>query len=430
LYQQTKNSKMKQPNLLRHLLYSHHFLPLIFLPQKHRTLKPENFHCSFWGMLFILGSGLLAACGNKNQSAKANPASLSGGVKSYGVITLTPRKTVLYSDFPATIQGQQNVEIRPKIDGYMEALYTDEGSVVKKGQLLFRISAPLYEQGVRTAEANLQIAQSDLNAAQMQVNKVKPLVDKNIVSNYELQAAVYTEQSKQAALAQARATLINARTNLSYATIYSPADGVIGLIPFKIGSLVTSTTTQPLTTVSNIRKIFVYFSINEKQELDFLTQTKGKTLEKKLATLPPVTLLLANGAAFDQTGKIETIGGLVNLSTGSVAFRATFPNPAGVIRSGGSATVQIPNTIDSALLVPQSATYQIQGKLFVYVTGADNTVHSTAIQVNSNTSGHSYVVQKGLRYGDKIVVEGVGNLREGLPIQPRLVNEDSVYASL
>jgi membrane fusion protein (multidrug efflux system) len=264
----------------------------------------------------------------------------------------------------------------------------------------------------------------------MQVNKVSPLVEKNIVSGYELESAKYTLQSKQAALAQANATLINAKTNLSYATIYSPANGVIGTIPFKIGSLVSSTTVQPLTTVSNIQKVYAYFSINEKKELDFFTTAKGNTLEQKLATLPPVTLLLPNGIAFDQKGKIETIGGLINVTTGSVSLRATFANPSGLIRSGSSAIVRIPETIDSALLVPQSATYQIQGKLFVYVAGARNAVHSVAIQVNATTSGHSYVVQQGLKQGDKIVVEGVANLREGLTIQPVLVNADSVYANL
>lgn len=215
---------------------------------------------------------------------------------------------------------------------------------------------------------------------------------------------------------------INARTNLSYASIYSPADGVIGVIPFKIGSLVSSTTTQPLTTVSNIQKIYVYFSFNEKQELDFLTHAKGNTLEEKLATLPPVILVLPNGAPFDQKGRIETIGGLVDLNTGSVALRATFSNPAGLIRSGGSATVQIPEIMDSALLVPQSATWQIQGKLFIYVMHPDNTVHSVSIQVNPNTAGNSYVVEQGLRPGDKIVVEGVGNLAEGAVIKPKFAN--------
>jgi len=380
----------------------------------------------YW-ILFAIGSCLLASCSSKKENAAA---ALSSGNKLYGVIIVAPRATVIYSNFPATIQGQQNVEIRPQIDGYVKGIYVDEGSVVKKGQLLFRISAPLYEQGVRTAEANIKIAQADLNAAQMEVNKVRPLVEKNIVSGYELQSAEYTLQSKQAALAQANAALINAQTNLSYATIYSPADGVIGIIPFKIGSLVSSATVQPLTTVSNIQNIYAYFSINEKQQLDFLTNTKGKTLEEKLASLPPVTLLLSNGIPYDQKGRIETIGGLVNAATGSVAFRATFSNPTGLIRSGSSAMVRIPQTVDDALLVPQSATYQIQGKLFAYVTARDSTIHSTAIQVNSNTPGHSYVVTQGLKQGDRIVVEGIGNLQEGLHIIPKLVNADSTYKSL
>jgi membrane fusion protein (multidrug efflux system) len=388
-------------------------------------MKHQLLYTSLSVLLFAAGNFFLVSCGNKNKTTTQTEQ-----VKPYNILMVTPRKTVINSAFPATVQGQQNIEIRPKIDGYMQALYVDEGAVVKKGQLLFRISAPLYEQGVRTAEANIKIAQADLNAAQMQVNKVRPLVEKNIISGYELQSAIYTEQSKQAALAQANATLINARTNLSYATIYSPANGVIGIIPFKIGSLVSSTTVQPLTTVSNIQKIYAYFSMNEKKELDFFINTKGKTLEEKLSTFPPVTLLLPNGIVYDQKGRIETIGGLINLTTGSVSLRATFPNPSGLIRSGSSATIQIPETLDSVLLVPQSATYQIQGKLFVYVTAPDSTVHSTAILVNANTAGQSFVVEQGLKPGDKIVVDGIGNLREGLTIIPRLLKADSIYAGL
>src|SRR3954452_6132671 len=256
---------------------------LLFPRKTQQRLIPRKLSLLFCLMFFTACSYLLSACGSKNQNGtgKANGSSSQAAVKSYGVISIAPRTTVLISDFPATIQGQQNVEIRPEIDGYMQALYVDEGSVVKKGQLLFRISAPLYEQGVRTAEANVKIAQADLNAAQMQVNKIQPLVDKNIISGFELQSANFTLQSKEAALAQAQAALTNARTNLNYATIYSPADGVIGLIPFKIGSLVSSTTTQPLTTVSNIRNIYAYFSINEKRALDFFTHAKGNTLQEK-----------------------------------------------------------------------------------------------------------------------------------------------------
>ncbi|MBD0297990.1 MAG: efflux RND transporter periplasmic adaptor subunit, partial [Flavisolibacter sp.] len=250
------------------------------------------------------------ACKNKKDAAAAGP---SGGgpppVLEYPVLTLNPRPTTLFTDFPATIQGQQNIEIRPKIDGYIETIYVDEGATVRKGQPLFRISAPQYEQEVRTAQANIKIAQADVNAAQMQVAKVRPLVEKDIISKYELESAQYTLQAKQAALAQAQARLANARTNLGYTAVASPVNGVVGPIPYKIGSLVSSNTAQPLTTVTNVGNIYAYFSVNEKQALQFSRTTPGATAQERLATIPPVTLILADGSEFPQKGKVETGSG-------------------------------------------------------------------------------------------------------------------------
>jgi membrane fusion protein (multidrug efflux system) len=350
--------------------------------------------------------------------------------KDYPVLTITPQTATLYSDFPATIQGQQNVEIRPKIDGYIERMYVDEGATVRQGQLLFQISAPQYEQNVRTAASNIKIAQADVNAAQMDVNKVRPLVEKNIISNYELQSAQYTLQARQAALAQAQANYANARTNLGYTTIRSPANGIVGTIPYKIGSLVSSNTTQPLTTVSNVGNIYAYFSINEKQVLRFSETVKGATTQQRLASLPPVTLVLADGTEFSQKGRIETTGGQIDPATGAMSVRATFPNPGNLIRSGSSGSVRIPRTVDSAILVPQKSTYEIQGKLFVYVVGDSNKVNSVAITVMPNSGGQYYVVQSGLHPGDRIVVEGVASLREGSAIIPRSINADSLYRRL
>ena len=364
---------------------------------------------------------ILSSCGNKkNKDQTADQA------KPYPVITLSPKTASIYSDYPATIQGIQNVEIRPKIDGYVADIYVDEGASVKKGQLLFTINAPQYEQNVKTTEANIKIAVADVNAARMNVDKVKPLVDGDIVSPYQLESAQYTLESRQGALAQAKAALNNARTNLSYTKIYSPVDGVIGTLPYKIGSLVSSTTTNPLTTVSNIEKIYAYFSINERQGLDFFLAAKGITMQQKLTTLPPVSLVLANGNVLPATGKVETASGLINAQTGSINMRATFPNHDGLVRSGSSAVVRIPRTIDAALLVPQKATYQIQGKLFVYILGASNKVKSVEI-TTAASSGDSFVVQKGLKAGDQIVADGISNLREGLEIKPAKVNADSVY---
>ncbi|MDB5129553.1 MAG: hypothetical protein JWQ85_3785 [Mucilaginibacter sp.] len=339
---------------------------------------------------------------------------------------LSPRKTEINTDYPASILGIQNIEIRPKIDGYVENIFVDEGASVKRGQLLFKINAPQYEQNVNTAQANIKIAVADVNAAQMQVDKVRPIVQQDIVSPYELKSALYTLESKQAALAQAKAALNNANTNLSYTTIYSPADGVIGMLPYKIGSLITSTTANPLTTVSNIESIYAYFSINEKQGLDFFSAVKGATIQQKLSTLPPVTLVLANGTQLAVKGKVETASGLINSQTGSINMRATFSNPGAMVRSGSSAIVRIPQTINNAIMVPQKSTYQIQGKLFVYVVDAANKVKSQELVV-TGSPGQFYVVGKGLKSGQEIVVDGVASLREGLQITPKVLNADSVY---
>lgn len=374
----------------------------------------------------IFASILIFSCNSKTGTGAA-----SAPLQEYLVMTVAPRPTTLFYDFPATIQGKQNVEIRPKIDGYVDAIYVDEGATVKKGQQLFRISAPQYEQEVRTAQADILIAQADVSSAEMQVNKVRPLVEKKIISKYELESAQYTLQSKQAALSQANARLANARTNLGYTAIQSPVDGVIGNIPYKIGSLVSASTTQPLTTVSNIGNIYVYFSVNEKNILQFARDTKGASLQDGLATLPSVSLVLANGSELSEKGRIDAASGLINTETGSLNMRAIFPNPGRIIRSGSSGTIRIPQPVDSALLIPQRVTYEMQGKKFVFVLDSTGSaVRSAEISVVTGGNGQYFVVDRGLRPGDRVLLEGMATLREGAVIKPRLANPDSVYRRL
>lgn len=378
--------------------------------------------------LFVCLSVALLSCGNKTDKAGAGmPPS---AVKPYEVLEIQPQKFITYTDFPATIEGEQNVEIRPKIDGYIERIYVDEGATVRKGQVLFKISAPQYEQEVRTAKANIQIAQANVNAAEMEVNKVRPLVEKNIISKYELKTAEFNLQSKQAALAQARATLANANTNIGYTSVTSPVNGVVGTLPYKIGSLVNSNTAMPLTTVSNTNKIYAYFSINEKVALEFAKDTKGATSMARLNTMPPVSLVLANGTVFSQKGKVEATSGTIDTETGSLSVRATFPNPGNLIRSGSSGLVRIPTTLDHALLVPQRSTYEIQGKKFVFVVADSGKVKSTQINTRENSNGQVFVVEKGLKVGDVIVLEGVATLREGEKIKPVNANADSLFNNL
>lgn len=369
----------------------------------------------------------LSACGSKTSESGSGAAAQPA---SYQTFTVEAQTVTLNSDYPATLQGEQNIEIRPKVDGFVDKIYIDEGSVVKKGQLLFTISAPQYQQDVNNYAAAINSAEADVNTAQLTVNKTRPLVEKQIISHYELESAELTLKIKQAALAQAKTSLNTAKINLGYTSIYSPVNGVVGSIPYKLGSLVSSTSTSPLTTISNIGKVYAYFSLNEKQLLNFSRDVKGKTLKEKLANTPTVSLLLADGTVYPEQGKIETINGLINTETGSASFRATFPNSLGLLRSGGSASVRIPELVKDGLLVPQKSTYELQGKKFVYVLGANNIVTSAEIEINELAAGQFYVVTNGLKVGDKVVYDGTSSLKDSTKITPQPLAADKVYDSI
>lgn len=327
---------------------------------------------------------------------------------------------------PARLEGIENVEIRPKIDGFIENVYIDEGSMVSKGQSLFRIRNPQYEQLVRVAQASVNSAKAAVETARMQVTKTKPLVDKKIISAYELQAAELNLKASQANLAEQQAQLTNAQVNQGYTIITSPVSGVAGTLPLKAGSYVSSSTQQPLTTVSNISKIFAYFSINEKDQLEFFKHSEGSSIAEKIKNSPLINLVLSDGTTYNEKGKIESISGMVDPNTGSFSMRATFPNPNGLLRSGYSATVQLPNNLENVIIVPQKATYELQGKKFVYVIDKDNKVKSVEIKIQELPDGQTYAVQSGLKSGDKVIVEGVGLLKDDTKVVPKEVSLESV----
>jgi membrane fusion protein, multidrug efflux system len=367
---------------------------------------------------------------NSGDAKNVSDFNSQSEIKDFKVLTLQSRKAKVNADFPATIQGQQIIEIRPKIDGYIDAIYVQEGAAVKKGQLLFRISNPQYEQEVITATASIRSAEADVDASKMQIAKVKPLVEKEIISKYELESAQYTLKSKEAALAQAKAALINAQTNAGYTILRSPANGVIGTIPYKVGALVSSTSAEPLTNLSNIGKVYAYYSLNEKQLLQYFSSTPGSTIQEKINNMLPATLLLADGSVYPEKGKIEMASGLLSTETGTATFKAIYENPLGIIRSGASATVRIPTIMDSALVIPQSATYELQDKRLVYILGKDNKVSSIAITANSSDNGQYFIITGGLKPGDVVVLEGLIGLKDNTQIIPKQANVDSVYSNL
>lgn len=365
--------------------------------------------------------GILTACSKAEK--KDDKKELPPQPYQYIVAKTGPAENL--SQYPARLEGIQNVEIRPKIDGFVEKIFVDEGSQVNKGQLLFLIRNPQYEQSVLAAQATVNSARAQVATAQMQVTKTKPLVDKKIISAYELQAAELALKSAKAALAETQAQLSNAQVNQGYTKIFSPVSGVVGTLPFKAGSYISSATSQPLTTVSNVSKIFAYFSINEKQQLEFFKHSTGATIQDKIKNSPLVNLILSDGSQYDNKGKIESISGLVDPSTGSFSMRATFPNPNGLLRSGYSATIQFPNNLENVIIIPQSATYELQGKVFAYVIGTDNKVKSVEIKIEELPDGLTYAVTSGLKQGDKVVVEGIGLLKDDTQVVPKEVSLQS-----
>lgn len=358
--------------------------------------------------LFVALLGLTAACGSKQQMPEAS--------NEYAVVTLAASDAELNTTYPATIKGVQDIEIRPKIAGHIMKVLVDEGDFVKAGQALFMIDAVQYEAAVKQAQAQVNVIKANIATQQLTVNNKKQLLEANIVSRYDYDIAVNSLESLKAQLAQAEASLVSARNNLSYCTVTSPANGVVGSIPFRVGSLVSSAQAEPLTTVSNISNVYVYFSMTEKQLLG-LTRTSGG-IDEAVKAMPEVQLTLADGSTYATPGHITAVSGVIDPTTGAVQMRATFDNAAKELRSGGTGNIVIPTKASGAILVPQNATFEIQDKRFVYVVNKDNTVASREITVMVQNDGQNFVVTDGLKAGERIVVEGVNQLKNGTKITP------------
>lgn len=359
--------------------------------------------------LWALAALLFASCGQKSQN-------IGEAGNDYAVVTLQPKDVELNTAYPATIKGMQDIEIRPKVSGYLTQLLVDEGATVRKGQPLFKIDDVQYRAAVNQAVASVNVVKANINTQKLTVENKKMLHAKQIISDYDLQTAINQLASLEAQLQQAEAALQSARDNLRYCTVTSPGDGVVGVIPYRVGSLVSASSAQPLTTVSSINEMYVYFSMTEKQLLA-LTREQGG-LNEALKNMPPVTLVLSDGTTYSETGKVSTISGVIDPQTGAVQMRATFSNVQHVLRSGGTGSVLMPNNQKGAIVIPQKATYEIQNKKFVYVVDSKNKVQSREIEVLVQNDGQNYVVSSGLKVGERIVVDGVNKLKNGMDIKP------------
>lgn len=347
---------------------------------------------------FILAL-VLVSCGKKEEQQA--PAQ---GPAPFPVATVALQDATIYQEYTANLEGQQNVEIRPKVNGFIQKIYVDEGQMVRKGQLLFKLETQTLNQDASASKAMVQ-------AAQVEVDRLKPLVDRNIISNVQLETA-------KAKLAQAKSAYGSIAANIGFGTITSPVNGVVGSLPYREGSLVSATSEMPLTTVSDSKVMRAYFTLNETQLLSFNRTFKGANTVEKLKNVPEVSLLLIDGSEYNQKGKIVTINGLVNPQTGTTEFRAEFNNPEGLLRSGSTGTIRLPIEQKGVIVVPQNAVFEVQGKQLIYVVGKDNKVKSTIIATNG-VSGMNFIVTDGLAEGDVVVVEGASKLKDGMEIIPQ-----------
>lgn len=370
---------------------------------------------SFYALVVAAGLSV-SGCVSKarNNSAQEEPLQLP-------VLTLNTRDTVVSTAYVADIQAIKNIEIRTRVRGFLEKIYVDEGQPVKKGQLLFKLNDEEFKIMLSKARAALSNATADTKATALEVDRVKLLVNKNVISSSELEVAQAKLNADKATIEEARSAVESAQTHIAYTSIRAPFDGIINRIPLKAGSLIDEG--MLLTQLSDISSMYAYFSFPENEYLKY-ERTKKAVADKDS---DKVKLVLADGSNYPYAGNIETVEGQIEQSTGSIDFRARFPNPKKLLRHGATGKIFLANRADDVVLVPQQAVFDIQDKSYVYVVDSQNKLHMKAFTPLLRLS-HSYIVKEGLKSGDKILYEGIQNVHDGMVIKPKHIAEKPLFA--
>lgn len=332
---------------------------------------------------------------------------------TYNTMTISKATRVLENTYSSTIRGRQDINIYPQVGGTLQQLLVTEGEQVKKGQTLFIIDQVPFQAALNTAEANLKAAEAAQATAELTYKSTQKLFEQNVVSEFDLQKSQNALLSAQATVAQMKAMVVNAKNNLSYTIVKSPSNGVVGELPYRQGALVGSSMPKPLTTVSDNSEMYVYFSMNENELLSMIR--KYGSVETAIKNMPAVKLSLSDGSLLPDSGKIESISGVIDASTGSVQVRAKFPNKSNLLHSGSNGNVKIPAVYSDVVVIPQGATFELQDKILVYKV-IDGKAVSANINVAQENNGQEYIVTSGLEVGDVIISEGAGLVREGTPV--------------
>lgn len=363
---------------------------------------------------------LVAGCTGKSSNQNGGPGHQGGPggeAREYPTMTVSTGDVHVEERYPATLRGKLDVEIRPQISGQIVRLAVDEGAHVKRGQTLFVIDREQFQEQVNAAEAAVRVALSNVNTARLTAENNRLLADKKVIGSYAMQTSDNALATAEAQLSQSRAQLASAKKNLSFTNITSPTDGIVGQIPFRVGSLVSPQMVQPLTTVSDISEMYAYISLTERELVRI--SSDGSSPEEALKRLPPVTLELINGSTYPEKGTISTVSGVIDQRTGSVSVRVLFPNPQGILLSGSTGTVIVPTVIKEGITVPQSAIYHIQERSFVYKVDENNLVHSSEVSITDANDGKNYIISSGLEAGETIVTDGLITLKDEMKIVPK-----------
>lgn len=361
-------------------------------------------------ILFATAGIIVASCTGKSGGKP------DFGDNEYAVRTVSTQSTELSTSYPATIKGVQDVEIRPKVSGFITKVNVHEGQRVTAGQLLFVIDNETYQAQVRQAKAAVSTAKAQLKTSRLTLENSKELHKNNVIGDFELATARNNFATAEAALMQAKASLASAQEMLNYCYVKSPVSGVVGSLPYKAGTLVSATGGEPLTTVSDISSMEVYFSVTEK---DMLGMTKGKGgINEAIKNYPPVTLRLADGTVYAHKGTVVKASGVIDEATGTITLIARFVNPDNMLRSGGAGQVVVADSSQAAVVIPQEAAAEIQNKIFVYLVGKDNKVKYSEIKVLPQNDGNNYIVVEGMKAGDRYVAKGIASLKDGMQIKP------------
>lgn len=366
-------------------------------------MKNKIFTSSILGIVCAI---LMASCGQAPEEQQT----------SFDTMVLKKENKTLTIDYPAKIQGKQDVSIIPRVSGNITEVCVLEGQHITKGQKLFVIDPKPYELALQAAEASTASAKAQVATAKLNYESNKGLFEKKIVSSYVLETAENNYNTAKAALAMAQSQEAQARNDLSYCTIVSPVNGVVGSLPYRVGDLVSPSLNEPLTIVSDISSIVAFFSINESLYTE-LTTYRAEAKTKLLDRTPDVQLKLKDGTLYSEKGRIISISGVVDATTGAVICKAEFPNPSEILSSGISAAVVYPMEYTDVIVIPQTAIMKLQDKVMVYKVQPDNTAKCTIIEVETINDGQDYVVLEGLEEGDEIITAGINNVQDGMQVK-------------